>query len=89
MAVSAVDLLYVFGRSLVMSDQITLLFSSVLELRCSLLSVRKFLTTGTYSVRNVLTTDFPLQDFFFYTTRDVEKRSFDSRKLLLTRADLQ
>ena len=32
MAVSAVDLLYVFGRSLVMSDQITLLSSSVLEL---------------------------------------------------------
>ena len=32
MAVSAVDLLYVFGKSLVMFDQITLLFSSVLEL---------------------------------------------------------
>ena len=32
MAVSAVDLLYVFGRFLVMSDQITLLSSSVKEL---------------------------------------------------------
>ena len=32
MGVSAVDLLNVFERSLVMFDQITLLFSSVLEL---------------------------------------------------------
>ena len=32
MGVSAVDLLYVFKRSLVMSDQITFLSSSVLEL---------------------------------------------------------
>ena len=32
MAVSAVDLLYVFGKSLVMSDQVILYFSSVREL---------------------------------------------------------
>ena len=53
-------------------------------------SVEKFLTINAYSVRKVLTTDLPLQNYFlFYTTHNVEKWSYDSRKLLLTSTDLQ